>query len=64
MSKLIKQSPEIVDYLISLNPKFEKLKSPMVKIMAKVATVEMIAQRADVDVHDLIRNIDAFINKK
>lgn len=64
LSKLIKQSPEIVDYLISLNPKFEKLKSPMVKIMAKVATVEMIAQRADVDVHDLIRNIDAFINKK
>lgn len=64
LSKLIKQSPEIVDYLISLNPKFEKLKSPMVKIMAKVATIEMIAQRADVNVHDLIRNIDAFINKK
>lgn len=64
LSKLIKQSPEIVDYLISLNPKFEKLKSPMVKIMAKVATVEMIAQRADVDVHGLIRNIVAFINKK
>lgn len=64
LSKLIKQSPEIVDYLISLNPKFEKLKSPMVKIMAKVATVEMIAQRADVDVHDLIRHIDGFINKK
>lgn len=64
LSKLIKQSPEIVDYLISLNPKFEKLKSPMVKIMAKVATIEMIAQRADVDVHDLIRSIDAFINKK
>lgn len=64
LSKLIKQSPEIVDYLISINPKFEKLKSPMVKIMAKVATVEMIAQRADVDVHDLIRNIDGFINKK
>lgn len=64
LSKLIKQSPEIVDYLISLNPKFEKLKSPMVKIMAKVATVEMIAQRADVDVHGLIRNIDSFINKK
>lgn len=64
LSKLIKQSPKIVDYLISLNPKFEKLKSPMVKIMAKVATIEMIAQRADVDVHDLIRSIDAFINKK
>ena len=64
LSKLIKQSPELVDYLISLNPKFEKLKSPMVNIMANVAPVEMIAQRADVDVHDLIRNIDTFINKK
>ena len=30
LSNLIKQSPEVVDYLISLNPKFEKLKTPMV----------------------------------
>ncbi|WP_456044713.1 PAS domain-containing protein [Veillonella sp.] len=63
LSNLIKQSPDIVDYLISLNPKFEKLKTPMVKVMAKVATIKMIAERGDFDVEDLIGKIDAFINK-
>ena len=63
LSNLIKQSQDIVDYLISLNPKFEKLKTPMVKVMAKVATIKMIAERGDFDVDDLIGKIDAFINK-
>ena len=63
LSNLIKQCPDIVDYLISLNPKFEKLKTPMVKVMAKVATIKMIAERGDFDVDDLIGKIDAFINK-
>lgn len=63
LSNLIKQSPEVVDYLISLNPKFEKLKTPMVKVMAKVATIKMIAERGDFDIDDLIGKIDAFINK-
>ena len=63
LSNLIKQRPDIVEYLISLNPKFEKLKTPMVKVMAKVATIKMIAERGDFDVDDLIGKIDAFINK-
>lgn len=63
LSNLIKQSPDIVDYLISLNPKFEKLKTPMVKVMAKVANIKMIAERGDFDVDDLIGKIEAFINK-
>ena len=63
LSNLIKQSPDIVEYLISLNPKFEKLKTPMVKVMAKVATIKMIAERGDFDVNDLIGKIDSFINK-
>lgn len=63
LSNLIKQCPEIVDYLISLNPKFEKLKTPMVKVMAKVATIKMIAERGEFEVNDLISKIDAFINK-
>ena len=63
LSNLIKHSPDIVDYLISLNPKFEKLKTPMVKVMAKVATIKMIAERGDFDVDDLLGKIDAFINK-
>ena len=63
LSNLIKQSPEVVDYLISLNPKFEKLKTPMVKVMAKVATIKMIAERGDFNVDDLVGKIDGFINK-
>ena len=63
LSNLIKQSPDIVDHLISLNPKFVKLKTPMVKVMAKVATIKMIAERGDFDVDDLIGKIDTFINK-
>ena len=63
LSNLIKQSPEVVDYLISLNPKFEKLKTPMVKVMAKVATIKMIAERGDLNVDDLVGKIDGFINR-
>lgn len=63
LSNLIKHRPDIVDHLISLNPKFEKLKTPMVKVMAKVATIKMMAERGDFEVDDLIRKIDAFINK-
>ena len=63
LSNLIKQCPDIVDYLISLNPKLEKLKTPMVNVMAKVATIKMIAERGEFEVNDLISKIDAFINK-
>lgn len=63
LSNLIKHRPDIVDHLISLNPKFEKLKTPMVKVMAKVATIKMMAERGDFEVNDLISKIDAFINK-
>ena len=63
LSNLIKHRPDIVDHLISLNPKFEKLKTPMVKVMAKVATIKMMAERGDFEVDELISKIDAFINK-
>lgn len=63
LSNLIKHRPDIVDHLIFLNPKFEKLKTPMVKVMAKVATIKMMAERGDFEVDDLISKIDAFINK-
>ena len=35
----------------------------MVKVMAKVATIKMIAERGDFNVDDLVGKIDAFINK-
>ena len=35
----------------------------MVKVMAKVATIKMMAERGDFNVDDLVGKIDAFINK-
>ena len=35
----------------------------MVKVMAKVATIKMIAERGDFNVDELVGKIDAFINK-
>lgn len=64
MSELIKHSPDIVDYLITINPKFEMLKSPMVKVMSKVASLKMISERGDLNLNTLIKDVDAFINKR
>ena len=63
LSELIKHSPDIVDYLITINPKFEMLKSPMVKVMSKVASLKMISERGDLNLNTLIKDVDAFINK-
>ena len=35
----------------------------MVKVMAKVATIKMIAERGDFNVDDLVGKIDGFINR-
>ena len=64
LSELIKHSPDIVDYLITINPKFEMLKSPMVKVMSKVASLKMISERGDLNLNTLIKDVDAFINKR
>ena len=40
-----------------MNPKFKKLHSPMVHIMAKVATMQMISQKASMKLEELIAHI-------
>ena len=57
LAEVIKECPTIVDYLVSMNPKFKKLHSPMVHIMAKVATMQMISQKASMKVEELIAHI-------
>ncbi|WP_105617083.1 PAS domain-containing protein [Vallitalea okinawensis] len=55
---LVKQYPYLKDYLVSLSPKFEKLKSPILfKTMANVATLEMISERGGFQVSDLISKL-------
>lgn len=58
ISSLIKEYPFLKDFLISLSPKFEKLKSPVIfKTMASIATIEMISSRGGFEVSELISKL-------
>ncbi|MCF0154506.1 MAG: PAS domain-containing protein, partial [Veillonella sp.] len=64
MSALIKQYPGMVDYMISLSPNYAKLKSPLAKVMMKVATLDMVAGRGGYSTDELVEKIKAFIEKQ
>jgi DUF438 domain-containing protein/uncharacterized protein (DUF2249 family) len=64
IGSLVKEYPYLKDFLISLSPKFEKLKSPMLfKTMASVATIEMICERGNFDISDLINKLVTEIDR-
>lgn len=55
---VIKKYPSVKSFLISLSPKFEKLKNPLLfKTMSSMATFEMVAQRGEIEVEHLIDEI-------
>ncbi|MCB2291832.1 PAS domain-containing protein [Clostridium sp. CS001] len=61
---LTKEYPFLKDFLISLSPKFEKLKSPMLfKTMASIATLEMISERGGLEISDLIHKLTCEIDR-
>lgn len=61
---LTKEYPFLKDFLISLSPKFEKLKSPILfKTMASIATLEMISERGDLEISDLIDKLTCEIDR-
>ncbi len=64
LSELIKVNPKIIDYLETLNPKFTMLRSPMVKVMAKVATLKIISERGDLNLEELIQQVKKFMSQK
>jgi DUF438 domain-containing protein len=61
---LLKQYPYLKDFLISLDPKFEKLNSPMFKTMAGIASVNMMSARGGFEVSDLISKLVEEIDRK
>lgn len=64
IGSLTKEYPFLKDFLISLSPKFEKLKSPMLfKTMASIATIEMIGDRGGFEASDLVDKLIAEINR-
>jgi len=62
---LLKQYPYLMDFLISLNSKFENLKNPIMrKTMGKVATLDMAASVGGLETDELISALYAEIDKQ
>lgn len=58
IGEIIKKYPGIYSYLPSISSKYKKLKNPIAfKAMSNIATLEMIAQRGDIPVEDLIQKL-------
>ena len=50
IAKIIKQNPEALEAIISINPKFEKLRNPLLRrLMAARTTIGMASQIAGID---------------
>lgn len=64
IGNLVKQYPYLKDFLVSLSPKFKKLKSPILfKTMSSVATISMISERGGLKTSDLIDKLVAEIDR-
>lgn len=58
LGDLVKKYPYIKDYLMTISPKYEVLKNPMVfKTMSKVASMDMISKKGNLEVDELISKI-------
>ncbi len=62
---LLKQYPFLLDFLITLSPKFKNLKSPVIrKTMGKIATLETAAGIGGMDTDGLISALTAEIDRQ
>ncbi len=65
VGELIRNYPYLKEELLSLSPKFSKLKNPILfKTMASVATIEMIAKRRNLETDALIAKLKARVEKE
>ena len=64
LSDLLLAYPWLKDELPKINSKFELLNSPLARVMIPKATIEMMADRGDMKVEDLINAIQAKIDEK
>ncbi len=62
---LLKQYPFLLDFLLTLSPKFKSLKSPiMLKTVGKVATLSKVAATGGLELNALISALEAEIEKR
>ncbi|MCP4373473.1 MAG: DUF1858 domain-containing protein, partial [Deltaproteobacteria bacterium] len=65
INDLLKQHPFLLDFFITLYPKFNNLNNPVVrKTMGKVATLKKAAIIGGLKVEDLISRLSAEIGKQ
>ena len=58
IGEVIKKYPGLRSYLTEISPKYKKMQNPIAfKAMSNIATLEMIAQRGDISVDDLIEKL-------
>lgn len=64
IASLLKDYPYLKDFLVSLSPKYEKLKNPlMLKTMGNIASLDMISERGGFKTSDLINKLVEEIDK-
>jgi DUF438 domain-containing protein len=62
---VVKKYPFVKEFLFQLSPKFSKLNNPVIfKAMASIATMEMISERGEFEVQDLIDKIVDEIDRR
>ncbi len=64
IDNLLKEYPFLLDFLVTLSPKFENLKNPLIrKTMGKVATLKQAADIGGLDVDGLVSQLTAAIER-
>lgn len=59
ISKILKENPDALEAIISINPKFEKLRNPILrKLMAARTSIEMASKIAGLDVENFFEKLE------
>ena len=65
LGPLVKKYPYIRKFLISLNPKYKKLKNPILfKTMSGIANLAMIAERGEMVLDELLLHLNGEIQRR
>ena len=64
LAAVLERYPSIKEEIIRIHPNYKMLDSPLAKVMLPVATLEMVSQRGEMPVEDLIAKLKDIIAKK
>jgi hypothetical protein len=65
IGEVLKEYPFLIDFLPTISPIYKKLKNPILrKTLGRTASLKMVAEMGDIDIHTLISKIKSEIIKK